>query len=114
MVNAYGGVEMANEDLIRRIVKGIEDCDSMNGTHIFLARSDAVQLIKVLSGGSIDYSQKRSKQGKVLFYCSNCGRSFRADPREDQECLKKWNYHTWYADCPLCKKEVRQTDMYWR
>ena len=105
---------MANEELIRKIVQGIEDCDSMNGTHIFLERSDAIQLISVLSGGTNDYPQEKRKQGEVLFYCQNCGKSFHAEPREDSECSKKRNYHIWYADCPWCKKEVRQTDMYWR
>lgn len=106
--------EEQKQELIGRIAKGIEECDSMNGTHIFLAREDAIQLIRILSGGAVEYTKEKSRPQSVLFYCADCGKSFHADPREDPECLKKWNYHAWYANCPWCQKEVRQTDMYWR
>jgi DNA-directed RNA polymerase subunit RPC12/RpoP len=50
----------------------------------------------------------------VQFYCMDCGKSFLAVPREDRECFEKWQYHTWYAACPSCRREIVQTDRYWR
>ena len=38
----------------------------------------------------------------------------RAEAREDKDCFERYHYHTWYADCPNCKKEVSQNDRYWR
>ena len=103
------------EELVKRIAEGIRECDQMNGTHVYLAKSDAIQLIKILAGEKSNaILDGMGKDGRVQFYCAACGKSFQAEPREDPESLARWNYHTWYASCPWCRREVRQTDRYWR
>ena len=103
------------EELIKRIADGIRDCEAMKGTHVYLEKSDAVQLVKILAGEeSRQILDSLSKNARIQFYCASCGKSFYADPREDQESFTRWHYHTWYAKCPWCRREVRQTDRYWR
>ena len=105
---------MANEELLSRLIRAVEECDAEKGTQVRLSRADAVRIVSALSGGETDLPEEEEQEGKVQFYCLYCGKSFRTEAREDPECLRKWNYHTWYADCPWCGKEARQTDMYWR
>ena len=105
---------MMNEALIHRIVKGIEECEAMNGTHIYVSKEDAVQLVKILAGEKAESMLTRVQSGHKLFYCPDCAHSFWAEPREDIESFEKWQYHAWYAVCPGCRREVRQTDRYWR
>lgn len=105
---------MSHEELAGRIVKGIEESRAMNGTHIYVSMPDAVQIVKILMGEKAEEALSRSDEGHKLFYCSDCGHSFWAAPREDPECFEKWHYHAWYAECPGCHREVRQTDRYWR
>ena len=106
---------MDYEALANRIVKGIEECETMNGTHIYVSKADAVQVVKALMGDKAEPMLERvTHSGHKLFYCQDCGHSFWAEPREDAERFKKWGYHEWYATCPGCHREVRQTDRYWR
>ena len=72
-------------------------------------------LLKDQAGLKQDAEQPlRDRDGKILFYCADCGQSFRAEPREDPECFEKWHYHRWFAACPRCSREVMQNDRYWR
>jgi len=105
---------MDRENLAKRIVKGIEECESMNGTHVYIDKTDAIQLVKILMDEKAEPMLSRIRPGRKLFYCSDCGRSFRSEGREDEESLQKWGYHAWIAKCPGCGREVRQTDRYWR
>ena len=66
-------------------------------------------------GDFAEFSRKTAEgQEMLVFYCLNCTQSFRAQGREDPECLEKWHYHAWLAKCPRCGAEARQTDIYWR
>ena len=33
------------EELVKRIADGIRDCEAMKGTHVYLEKSDALQLV---------------------------------------------------------------------
>ena len=105
---------MAHEELISALIQGIRDCDSLNGSYIYVSRNDAVQLIRILTGDMAEETLKRMETGQKQFYCPDCSVSFWADPTEDGECFQKWQYHIWYAGCPRCGKQIVQNDRYWR
>ena len=88
--------------------------DSAEGGYVRIPRSDAVRIAELLAGVQFVSEAPRYQDGKIVFYCQDCARSFSADGREDRECFEKWHYHTWYASCPWCKREVSQSDGYWR
>ena len=107
-----GGDRMKTaENLVADLLKAV---DTTEGKYVQLAKEDAVRiaelLVRVQFVGEVPDKQK----GRILFYCSSCEKSFSAAGREDAESFEKWHYHTWYATCPWCQREVSQNDGYWR
>lgn len=105
---------MTKEQMIRLLLERIDTSDSVSGEFVLIRKSEAVELVQMLSGTTAVKRPAVSTEGKTLFYCADCSRSFWADGREDRECFEKWKYHTWYAQCPHCGREVSQNDRYWR
>ena len=105
---------MTREELIGNLQKEIEASGSSDGDWVRIPRKEAVQILRLLSGYPVVEESPQEAEGQKLFYCMDCSASFRAFPREDPECYEKWHYHTWYALCPKCRREVSLTDRYWR
>ena len=105
---------MKKQELVNRLLEQIERSDAENTNQIFITKEDAVQIVRFLEENKDYVRVSRGENGQTLFYCADCGRSFWANGREDPECFEKWKYHTWYANCPRCEREVAQTDRYWR
>lgn len=96
-------------DALLKQLNGNEDSE-----YVTIPKEIAVAVVRMLSGQKRIGDGLADAKGSVLFYCADCGKSFRADGREDEECFRKYQYHTWYASCPYCKREVTQNDRYWR
>lgn len=105
---------MTREEIIDSLLYQLEETDALNRDYVPIPKQAAVEIIRMLSGSKEISHSTQDEKGRTLFYCPDCGKSFRADAREDKECFERYHYHTWYADCPNCKKEVSQNDRYWR
>ena len=92
----------------------LEAVDSTNGSFIQLPKEDAVRIAELLVGVQFVGETPKRLDGKILFYCPSCEKSFSAAGREDTDNFEKWHYHIWYAPCPWCRREVLQNDGYWR
>jgi len=88
--------------------------DTAEGNSIQIPKEDAVRIAELLVGVQFVGALPKMRNGQKLFYCIDCEKSFCADGREDPEFFEKWHYHTWYAPCPDCGREVSQSDGYWR
>jgi len=88
--------------------------DSTEGNYILIPKEDAVRIAELLVRVRFVGETPQRRDGEILFYCPACEKSFSAKGREDTECFEKWHYHTWYAPCPSCGREVSQNDGYWR
>ena len=88
--------------------------DTTKGSTIRLSKEDAVRIAELLVRVQFVGETPKRRDGEILFYCPACERSFSAKGREDTECFEKWHYHTWYAECPSCRRKVSQNDGYWR
>ena len=105
---------MEKQKMIRYLQEQIGKSDAMSGEYVLIGRKEAEEIIRVLSGQPLYQAPLTENDGKAIFYCADCARSFRAVPEEDKTCFEKYGYHTWYAPCPLCKREVSRNDRYWR
>ncbi len=105
---------MDKKELIDLLLRAIEHSDEDKSDFVGIPRGDAADIVSLLLGIREVKQPKEGKDGQVLFYCSDCGQSFWADPREDTECFTRWHYHRWFANCPACGDEVTQNDRYWR
>ena len=105
---------MNKDQMISYLLDAIETSDSVSGDHILVRKKVAIELVQMLSGEKPVSRPAKNTDGKTLFYCADCGKSFWDDPQEDEACFAKYQYHTWYASCPFCKREVSQNDRYWR
>ena len=92
----------------------LDAVDSVEGDYIQIPKMDAVRIAELLVKAQFVGEAPSYRNGKMLFFCPVCEKSFSADGREDKECFEKWHYHTWYAECPWCKREISQNDGYWR
>lgn len=92
----------------------LEAVDTTRGNLIQIPKEDAVRIAELLVRVQFVGEAPVRRDGQILFYCPSCEKSFSADGREDPECYGKWHYHTWYASCPWCGREVSQNDGYWR
>ncbi len=98
-------------ELVADLLKAV---DSTEGDYIRIPKSDAVRISELLVNVQFVGETPIYHDGKILFYCPACERSFTADGTEDPESFEKWHYRTWYADCPRCRRRVSQNDGYWR
>ena len=105
---------MDKETMAGRLREMIETSDAMSGEYVILCREDAVEILRLLTGEGETLPPRILADGKRLFFCADCAKSFPAEGREDPECFGKWQYHTWYAACPRCGRQVSQNDRYWR
>lgn len=105
---------MDRQELVEYILHQIDASDSMSGEYVLIHRNEAVRIIRELSGEQDIGKLRKKEDGRPMYYCVDCARSFRAEGREDPECFRKWHYHTWYALCPSCGREVSRNDRYWR
>ena len=92
----------------------LEAADAVEGDYIRIRKTDAVRIAELLVKAQFVSEALSVTNGKILFFCPACEKSFSADGREDTACFEKWHYHTWHADCPWCKREISQNDGYWR
>ena len=97
--------------LVADLLKAV---DSAEGDDVRIPKSDAVRIAELLVGVQFVGETPTRRDGRIMFFCPTCARSFNADGREDRESFEKWHYRTWYANCPHCKREVSQNDGYWR
>ena len=102
------------DELVADLLKAIETSDSVCGDHILVPKADAIRIVQLLSGVTTAQPASENTTGRILFYCTNCSKSFHANGREDRECFENYHYHRWYAKCPWCEQEVSQNDRYWR
>ena len=100
--------------MVNALLKAIETSELQKENTVRISREDAEEIVRLLGGKKNEPWTPVGADGRVQFYCAECAKSFRAEPREDAECYEKWHYHTWYANCPDCRREVSQTDRYWR
>jgi DNA-directed RNA polymerase subunit RPC12/RpoP len=100
--------------MINALHQAIAAADLQNTDRVLITRKEAEEILRLLGGQCSPQWTPKGTDGKVQFYCVNCSKSFWSDSREDTECFEKWHYHTWYANCPTCKREVSQSDRYWR
>ena len=105
---------MTKEEIIDSLLFQVEESDALNRDYVPVAKQTAVEIIRILSGYQEISHRTSGEKGQTLFYCPDCGKSFFAAAREDADCFERYHYHTWYASCPACKKEVSQNDRYWR
>ncbi len=105
---------MTKQDLIDALFAGIEKSDAEKSDTVTISKGTASEILSMLIRIHDHVQSRIEKDGKVLFYCADCGKSFFADPREDPECFERWHYHRWYATCPQCHADVTQNDRYWR
>ena len=105
---------MTKQEMINLLLGQIGKSDSVCGDQVILPKEAAVELVRMLSGQTEIRQIPNDTDGKILFYCIDCSKSFRAVGREDEKCFEKWHYHTWYANCPECGRNISQTDRYWR
>ena len=105
---------MTKEEMISKLLVQLDKSDAVYGDQVIIPREDVLRIIQLLSGQKEIKRKPVNTDGKKLFYCMDCSKSFWADPREDKECFEKWKYHTWYAKCPDCSREISVTDRYWR
>ena len=99
------------QELVADILAAVE---STEGKDIQISKEDAVRIAELLVNVRFVGETPKRRNGRILFYCPACEKSFSAEGREDKECFEKWHYHTWYALCPWCRREVSQNDGYWR
>ena len=99
------------QNLVADLLKAV---DTTKGSTIQLSKEDAVRIAELLVRVQFVGETPSTSNGRILFYCPACEKSFSAQGREDAECYAKWHYHTWYAPCPWCRREVSQNDGYWR
>ncbi len=92
----------------------LKEVDSTEGNYIRIPKEDAVRIAELLVRVQFVGEVPIKRAGEILFYCPACEKSFSAAGREDEKSFEKWHYHTWYAPCPWCKREVSQNDGYWR
>lgn len=105
---------MTKQDMIDILILEIENATHEERSTITISAKAATEILSLLVSSKDNREPLIGESGDVLFYCAACGRSFRAVPREDEECFEKWQYHRWFANCPRCKAEVIQNDRYWR
>ena len=104
---------MTKDELTRYLLEMIETSDSMSGEYVIIGKKQAVEIARLLAGKE-ELEIPKDTDGKTLFFCADCARSFWAAAREDEDCFRKYKYHTWYASCPSCGREVSRNDRYWR
>ena len=92
----------------------LEEVESTSGNIIKITKEDALRIAELLVNVQFVGEVPKKRNGKILFYCPVCEKSFTANGREDRESYAKWHYRTWYAKCPWCKQEISQNDGYWR
>ena len=83
-------------DALLKQLNGNEDSE-----YVTIPKEIVVAVVRMLSGQKRIGDGLADAKGSVLFYCADCGK-------------RKYRYHTWYASCPYCKREVTQNDRYWR
>ena len=105
---------MTKQDMIDTLILGIEKATKEESSTVTLSVYEATEILSLLVRTQDNREPLVGKNGDVLFYCADCGQSFRAVPREDKDCFERWHYHRWFAECPKCRTEVSQNDRYWR
>ena len=105
---------MTKQEMIDILLDSIETSDSVSGEYVMIRKSDAIRLVHLLAGQEEVKRPSKVPEGQKLFYCADCSKSFTSVPDEDPECFEKWHYHTWFAQCPRCKRRVTLNDRYWR
>ena len=77
-----------------RLVADLLDAvDSTEGDYIRIPKTDAVRIAELLVKAQFVGEAPSYRNGKILFFCPVCEKSFSADGREDKECFEKWHYH---------------------
>ena len=102
------------QQIIDTLLQKLNEADAKEKDQVIIPKQLAVQIIRLLSGQKETGKDPQDADGKIMFYCADCARSFRAEGREDKEHFRKYGYRTWYAPCPKCKREVSLNDRYWR
>ena len=105
---------MTKQELVNLLHAGIERADAEGTDTVTISCREASEIAEMLSSIREMAPPWTGKKGQVDFYCSDCGKSFWADPKEDPECFAKYHYRRWYAACPACGREVMRNDHYWR
>ena len=103
-----------SKKIVDALLKQLNEADAEEKDSVTIPKQLAVQIVRLLSGQKETGGSQQDAEGKILFYCADCAKSFRAEGREDKACFTKYGYHTWYAPCPKCKRQVSLNDRYWR
>jgi len=103
-----------SKKIVDALLKQLNEADAEGEDSVTIPKQLAVQIVRLLSGQKETGGSQQDADGKILFYCADCAKSFRAEGREDKACFTKYGYHTWYAPCPKCKRQVSLNDRYWR
>ena len=106
---------MTKQELVGYLLEKIEYADPRDGDLIQITRTEAAEIVRLLSGRKEEVPVvQKNAEGQILFFCSDCNKSYWDAGREDKECFRKWKYHTWVSNCPTCNREVTRNDRYWR
>lgn len=102
------------KDARKLVADLLKEVDNTPGEYVRIPKSDAVHMAELLVKARFVSESPKQEDGKIRFFCPTCEKSFIAEGREDQHYFEKWHYHVWYAICPECRREVAQSEGYWR
>ena len=76
-----------NHALVNVLLQAISDSDLQQKDYVVISKKEAEDIVRALGGQPGQRWNPTDQDGKVLFYCSNCSKSFWADSQEDPEYL---------------------------
>ena len=104
---------MDKNQIVTLLRDEIASCEVSGEAEVTISKEMAVEILSLLT--NLPAGKKGEKvAGKRAFYCVSCEKTFWSDGAEDKDCFRKYQYHSWTADCPSCGDRVVINDRYWR